>query len=313
MLTDRIEAPAAAGRASDVNRYDESEESVRLGGVLNLSYQFTPANKLAWPNFVSRDTDDNARYYEGHYEDFDIDIRNQRLRFIERTIFNSQLAGEHFFKGLANSVMIWTMSYSSATRHEPDLRESLQIYLPRLDEFVFFDDSQSAFRMFNELDETILNPGVDLLVPFYKGTLSGAVKFGANYSSRGRNFRSRRFKYVLRGSRGLDRTLPPNELFADEHIGPRLFEIDETTRVTDAYRGGAGRVRLLRDARAESRFKMESDRRPASRGRQPGCHDVQSVPAGDRARTRAVQYSQLLAGPECDLRCDAEAESARRV
>ncbi len=217
--------------------YDESEESVRLGGVLNLSYQFTPANKLAWRNFLSRDTDDNARYYEGHYEDFDIDIRNQRLRYIERTILNSQLAGEHLFKGLGNSVMTWSMSYSSATRNEPDLRESLQIYLPRLDEFVFFDDSQSAFRMFNELDETILNPGIDMLVPFYKGTFSGAVKFGANYSSRGRNFRSRRFKYVLRGSRGLDRTLPPNELFADENIGPRLFEIDETTRVTDAYRG----------------------------------------------------------------------------
>lgn len=217
--------------------YDESTESVRLGGVLNVSYQFTPANKVSLRNFLSRDTDDAARYYEGYYQDFDTDIRNQRLRFIERTVRSSQLEGEHLFKGLGNSVLTWTMSYSAATRDEPDLRESLQIYVPRIDSFVFFDDSQSAFRMFNDLDETILNPSVDMLVPFYKGSFSGAFKFGANYSSRGRDFRSRRFKYVLRSTRGLDVTLPPNELFADDNIHPRAFEVGETTRVTDAYRG----------------------------------------------------------------------------
>ncbi len=217
--------------------YDESTASVRLGGVLNVSYQFTPAHKIALKNFYSRDSDDNARYYEGFYQDFNTDIRNQRLRFIERTILNSQLIGEHLFKGLGNSVFTWAMSASKATRDEPDLRESLQIYNARADLFVFFDDSQSAFRMFNNLNETILNPSVDFLVPFYRGSFSGAVKFGANYASRGRNFRSRRFRYNLRSSRGLDLTLQPNELFAEDNIHPRGFELNETTRVTDAYRG----------------------------------------------------------------------------
>ena len=217
--------------------YDESTESVRLGGVLNASYQFAPAHKLAFRNFFSRDTDDNARYYEGFYQDFNTDIRNQRLRYIERTIRNSQVEGEHLFTGLGNSILTWSMSYSSATRDEPDLRESLQIYQPRTESFIFFDDSQSAFRMFNHLNETILNPSVDVLVPFFKGSLSGAVKFGANYSSRGRNFNSRRFRFNLRSSREVDLTLQPNELFSEENIRPRGFELNETTRVTDAYRG----------------------------------------------------------------------------
>ena len=222
--------------ASDFD-YDESTESVRLGGVLNLSYQFTPENKLSFKNFFSRDSDDNARYYEGYYQDFNTDIRNQRLRYIERTIQNSQVEGEHLFTGMGNSILTWAMSYSSATRDEPDLRESLQIYQPRTDSFVFFDDSQSAFRMFNDLDETILNPSVDMMVPFYRGAFSGAIKFGANYSSRGRDFRSRRFRLNLRRSRGMDLTLAPNDLFAEENIRPRGFELNETTRVTDAYRG----------------------------------------------------------------------------
>ena len=217
--------------------YDESTESVRLGAVVNVSYQFTPANKVALKNFFSRDTDDAARYYEGFYQDFNTDIRNQRLRYIERTIQNSQLEGEHLFTGLNNAIFSWVMSYSKATRDEPDLRESLQIYQPRTDSFIFFDDSQSAFRMFSDLDETILNPSVDMLVPFYRGGFSGAVKFGANYSSRGRNFRSRRFRYNLRSSRGIDLMLGPNDLFSEDHIRPRGFELNETTRVTDAYRG----------------------------------------------------------------------------
>ncbi len=217
--------------------YDESTESVRLGGILNASYQFSPANKVAFRNFFSRDTDDATRYYEGFYQDFNTDIRNQRLRYIERTIQNSQVQGEHLFAGINNSVFSWTLAYSKATRDEPDLRESLQIYQPRTDSFVFFDDSQSAFRMFNDLDETILNPSVDMLVPFYRSSFSGAFKFGANYASRGRNFRSRRFRLNLRSSRGIDLTLPPNELFAEENIKPRGFELNETTRFTDAYRG----------------------------------------------------------------------------
>ena len=223
-------------RASSFN-YDQSTESVRLGGVLNASYQFNPSNKVAFKNFFSRDSDDATRYYEGFYQDFNTDIRNQRLRYIERTIQNSQVQGEHLFAGLNNSVFTWAMAYSKATRDEPDLRESLQIYQPRTDSFVFFDDSQSAFRMFNDLDETILNPSVDMLIPFYGGSFSGAVKFGANYASRGRNFRSRRFRLNLRRSRGIDLRLPPNELFTEENIRPRGFELNETTRVTDAYRG----------------------------------------------------------------------------
>lgn len=217
--------------------YDESTESVRLGGVVNVSYQFTPANKIALKNFFSRDSDDATRYYQGFYQDFNTDIRNQRLRYIERTIQNSQLEGEHLFTGMNNSILSWAMSYSKATRDEPDMRESLQIYQPRTDSFIFFDDSQSAFRMFNDLDETVLNPSVDMLVPFYRGSFSGAVKFGASYASRGRNFRSRRFRYNLRSSRGIDLTLAPNDLFSEDHIRPRGFELNETTRVTDAYRG----------------------------------------------------------------------------
>ena len=301
--------------------YDESTESVRLGGVLNVSYQFTPAHKLSLKNFFSRDTDDNARYYDGYYQDFNTDIRNQRLRFIERTVQNTQVNGEHLFSGLNNSVLAWSMSYSKATRDEPDLRESLQIFQPRTESFIFFDDSQSAFRMFNDLNETILNPSVDMLVPFYRGGFSGAVRFGANYSSRGRNFNSRRFRYNLRRTRGIDLTLAPNELFSSQNIRPRGFELSETTRVTDAYRGTrdvfgyygmielnfAAKWRLIGGLRVEdmqqdvttfNQFKPTTGREPAPFDALNYLPAVNVIYALSPKQNLRVGYSQTVSRPD---------------
>lgn len=223
--------------AKNIFNYSESTESVKLGGVLNLSCQFNPLTKLSFKNFLSRDSDDNARYYTGFHQDFETDIQNQRLRYIERTMMSSQVEGDHLFRGLGNSIMTWRMAYSKATRDEPDLRESLSLFNDRIGEFEFFDDSQSAFRMFNNLDERIWNPSVDMMVPFYRGNFSGSVKFGFNYANRERDFSSRRFRLALRGSRGLDLTASPNDLFAPDNINRRGFELNETTRVTDAYLG----------------------------------------------------------------------------
>ena len=91
--------------------------------------------------------------------------------------------------------------------------------------------------MYNNQNENIWNPQINWLTPFYKGGLSGSVKFGVDYSRRERNFNSRRLRLALRGSTGIDTALPPNELFGDDNIRPNGFEISETTRITDAYIG----------------------------------------------------------------------------
>lgn len=223
--------------AENIFVYDESKRSVRVGAVFNATYRFDEANKLSFKNFLSRDTDDEARFYEGFHQDFGDDIRNQRLRWIERQIFSTQIEGEHLFTGLKNSILSWQYSYSRATRDEPDLRENLYIFEDAVGDFEFRDDSQSAFRMFNNLQENIHNPRVDFMTPFYSGKFSGSVKFGASSTFRDRDFRSRRLRLALRGRTNIDDDLPPNELFDPENIRPDGFELTETTRLTDAYNG----------------------------------------------------------------------------
>ena len=215
--------------------YDESTESSRLGGVFNLSYQFSPAHKVAWRNFYSHDTDDNARYYEGYYQDFNTDIRNQRLRYIERTIQNSQVESEHLFKGpgqqrpdLVDGLLQGGPRRARSARKPANLRRGRFPFLRRQPERL-----PHVQRSRRDHPQSRRGHARSLLPRF----VQRALKFGANYASRGRDFRSRRFRFNLRGSRGIDLTLPPNQLFAEENIRPWGFELNETTRITDAYRG----------------------------------------------------------------------------
>lgn len=217
--------------------YDESKEATRLGGVVNLSYQVSPAHKLVWRNFLSRDTDIETRYYTGFHRDFNTDLEDQRLRFVERAIASTQVEGEHLFTGMKNSIFLWQLSLSSAKRDEPDMRENVYQRNRISGEFEYFNDAQSSFRMYNNLNETIFNPAVNWMLPFYTKGVTGSIKFGANASIRDRSFLSRRLRLAQRGSVDIDTTLPPNELFAPENIRPNGFELAETTRITDAYDG----------------------------------------------------------------------------
>lgn len=217
--------------------YDESVNNVRLGAVGNFSWQISSANKIVVRNFLSRDTDNETRFLEGFQADFQTNVRDTRLRWVERTIYSGQVEGEHLITSAGNSLLNWQLSYSRSTRDEPDLRQSLYGQSRRTGEFEFLDDANSAFRMFNDLKEDIFNPQISWQTPFYKGNWTGSFKVGANFSIRERDFNSRRFRLRQAGNRDIDLTEAPNLLFAADNIRPDGFEFVETTRITDAYLG----------------------------------------------------------------------------
>jgi len=216
---------------------DQSTMGARMGALFNASYQLTPAHKFQFKNFLSRDTDNDTRTLEGYYNDYSTDIVTTRMRWVERHIYSTQLGGNHLFTWLANSMVDWQIAYSDATRDESDLHENVYSWNSQTEQYEFHDDSQSAYRMFNFQEEHIWNPQINWLLPFYKRGLTGSVKVGIDYSTRNRDFNSRRFRLALRGTQGLDLSLPPNELLIGENINPRGFELTETTRITDAYEG----------------------------------------------------------------------------
>ncbi len=217
--------------------YDSYVNGIRLGGVLNAAYQLTPANRISLKNFLSRDTDDETRFFEGYSEDYGNTIRNTRARWVERQIFSSQLEGKHMIAALGNSTLGWQMSFSGANRDEPDLRESLYRKYDEVSPvFYLTTDAQSAFRMFNYLDDQIYQPHLYVKIPFFRGSVGGLVKTGVSYTHRNRDFSSRRFRFNPVNISGIDTGRSAGEILVPENIRPNGYELREDTRSTDTYK-----------------------------------------------------------------------------
>jgi TonB-dependent receptor len=225
-------------------------QRAQLGVVANIAYQFTPSQRISFENFYTHSGRDEGRFFQGVNDDNAREYRNNRLQFVEEGLFSNAIGGEHFFQGLANSRFDWRVNTARATRDEPDLRETLyerlstQVGTPETtNPFRYADESQSGFRMFNELDDDT----IDVTANWASlGTTAGRptqFKFGVNYVERTRDFRSRRFHFIPitsqkadSGNLLFDNRLGPEEIFTSSNIGTAM-RFNEETRPTDAYAG----------------------------------------------------------------------------
>lgn len=217
--------------------YESSTSTVRLGAAANAAYKLTDQHKLLLKNFYTHDGTDNTRAYRGWYESRATIINDERLRYLEEEIYAGQLSGDHLLSRLGDSIVTWRWTYSRATLDEPDLRETIYEFDPSRQQFRFFSQLQSGLRLFNAMRENIREPALDWSKFLFLGQSTISLKAGVSYSNRDRGFLSRRFRFVTRGSRGIDLTAPAEQLFAPENIRPDGFELFEETRPTDAYQG----------------------------------------------------------------------------
>jgi TonB-dependent receptor len=171
------------------------------------------------------------------------------LQFVEEGLIANAVGGEHFFQHLSNSRLDWRVNVSRANRDEPDLREVLYQGALTPDNapaaatatFTLADESQSGFRMFNELNDDTVDLGVNWSVFRTVGGRPTQLKFGANFVERTRDFRSRRFRFIpvtltKDGAVPTDLRLMPEQLYTPQNVGT-AFRFNEETRPVDAYDG----------------------------------------------------------------------------
>lgn len=258
-------------------RIDSGTQRAQLGVVGNLAYQFGTNNRIAVENFYTHSGRDEGRLFEGPNTENTFIYRNYRLQFIEENLLSNGVSGDHFFQSLSNSHLEWRGTYSRATRDEPDLRETLyQQNINGTGPFLLADESQSGFRMFNDLEDRTADVAASWSTLLSAGGKPTQLKFGVSYIDRTRDFESRRFRFIpMTGGSGnvlpIDLTQQPEALFASENIGT-FFRFNEETRPVDAYDGaqtttsvyGMGdftlspRLRLIAGARVE-RFDQQVD------------------------------------------------------
>lgn len=233
-----------------VSNYDMQygTQRAQLGVIGNLSYQFTPSQRISFENFYSHGGRDEGRIFEGPNTENNFYYFNRRLQYTEEGLFANTLTGEHFFQGLSNSRFDWRVSSARASRDEPDLREVLYqspfqsgTLLPTTAPPLLADESQSGFRLFNNLDDDTLDTAANWSIFSTAGSRPTQFKFGVNYIERTRDFQSRRFRFIpvvlnKDGTAQINLTLSPEELYASNNIGT-AFRFNEETRPTDAYEG----------------------------------------------------------------------------
>jgi TonB-dependent receptor len=272
---------AGAGELENTSPYhiQTGTQKAQLGVVANVSYQFSPSQRLTVENFYTHSGRDEGRFFQGTNLDNQREYKNYRLQFIEEGLLANAIGGEHFFQNASNSRIDWRVNYARATRDEPDLRETLyerlssQVGTPEsTNPFTYADESQSGFRMFNALEDDTTDVSVNWAVFNTAGGRPTQYKFGANYVDRSRDFRSRRFHYIPittqkadAGNLQFDNRLGPEQIFVANNIGTAL-RFNEETRPTDAYAGDqttasgygmvdvafAARTRLVVGARVEN-------------------------------------------------------------
>ena len=212
-----------------------------LAGLLNLSYQLSSNHRLSFQGFSTDKGKRETRTFTGYNDDAGRNYRNARLLWQEENLRTGQVTGEHYFPTLSNSRLDWRATVGRSNRNEPDLRETLYEELTRNSGiFTIADESQSGLRMWNDLSEDTVDVAANWNVAFAgpRG-LPAMIKFGPSYSTRTRDFSSRRFRFIpTPGTPGVvvrfDLTQAPESLFSTANIGER-FELREETRTTDFY------------------------------------------------------------------------------
>ncbi|MCI0487191.1 MAG: outer membrane beta-barrel protein [Blastocatellia bacterium] len=227
----------SAGSITPRNDYDytSSVELARLGLVLNTSYKINGNHQIFFKNFLTNQATDETRIFQGFNDDRRTDLLNTRLRYIEERIYTGQVSGTHILPWFKDNVFAWRYTFSRATLDEPDLRESLYELDPTTGEFIYFNQTQSLFRLFNEMRENIREPAADLSKYWFFSGFSLNTKAGFSLIDRDRVFDSRRFRFAPRSVVGVDFTQRPEQLLQSENINPDLFEIREETRTTDHF------------------------------------------------------------------------------
>ncbi|HJU42090.1 MAG TPA: TonB-dependent receptor [Vicinamibacterales bacterium] len=245
----RIADDASDLEAVSNYRMQYGTQRAQLGAVGNIAYQFNGNHRLALENFYSHSGKDEGRFFEGPNTENVFYYYNNRLQFTEEGLISTALAGDHFLRAAGNSRIDWRVNFARANRDEPDLRETLYQQPFRTGTLepttavapVLADESQSGFRLFNNLDDETVDAAFNWSTFSSTGARPTQYKFGVSYVDRTRDFRSRRFRFIpivltKDGVPTVNQTQQPEQLYTSTNIGT-AFRFNEETRPVDAYDG----------------------------------------------------------------------------
>ena len=184
-----------------------SNDRVVTGMFANLNYKFASNHKIGF-NFMRNQSGEKlTRVLEGQWAEDgppspDRIFYSQTLQYLQRTLTNFQLKGEHGWKNKndKNIRLIWISSQTLSQQNEPDLRFFAYDYVISGQD-TNFSINKAAYntpaRYYRYMDELNWDNRAYLIVPLKKRFDKKAeFKTGASYLFKNREFRETRFDYA---------------------------------------------------------------------------------------------------------------------
>lgn len=214
---------SAAGDVIEYDRFDGTtgRNTTLWGGLLNLGTLVGTRSRLSFNNTYNRTADNDARVERGSIERYGSSVDVQRLDYVQRSMFSSQLAGEH---DLGARKLDWALTASGVTRDEPDRSEL--VYQHDIDPstgrpaLLWFSSGEGAVRTFSALDEHSYEARANYQFELGTPERSRTIKVGALGRTTDRNADTRAYQISSPRISLADRALPPEELFGGRFTQP---------------------------------------------------------------------------------------------
>jgi len=216
---------------------NDVETIVDIGGIANLAARLGSSGKLSWKNLYTRGTEELLARGVLINPDAGTNVERTiyQARYVTRTLWQTQLAGDHLLNWAFGSRLEWKATLARANRDEPENRSLAYFRSPGLPAAV--SSSQPNFFFFRFLEDRVRTAQVDWAFPLPSLLGSGALfKTGVLARQRQRTFRG--FIFRTRGP-GIDGTqpvlrLPPEQVFSPEVLGSG-FELVRDASFTLPY------------------------------------------------------------------------------
>ena len=211
-----------AGQQLEVNKFagDKGGESVLLGGLMNLSTLVGRHHRLSLNALYNRSADNDASVERGFVEDLATPLETQVMSYVERSVWSTQLTGEH---ERGRQAFEWSVTGAGVSRNQPDRSElTYQIDSSGAGERLLWMNSlgEGAVRTFATLDEKSFEGKGSWRREFGPPQRPVTLKVGGLGRGVSRDADTRSFGIFATIMNDTVRALPPEELFGGRFTKP---------------------------------------------------------------------------------------------
>ena len=226
----------------NVFEYNDQQNHYQVtnGAVMNLSY-VQKRSKISFKNIFNQFYEDNYYSRTGYNTNRLNDIRFYSSFLNQRTLFSTQLEGEHQltktgikFKWNGNGGYNW--------KKQPDLRSAL--YARRIGTNEAYEiDPDDTRRFYSDLKDFSVGTTGQFIVPMsWGGKDKQTLKFGGSNLTRVRDFRSRIFRYNITNFNSFIASNANKDLiaaFRPTNMGISGYILEDFTNNQDRYFGAS--------------------------------------------------------------------------